>query len=82
MYSEYTAFEQTLGDSGEQGRLACYCPWHRKELDVTERLNIQPLGTEPMILGGFGCERSKRQLQCFGMSVWEGGVDFNELAKL
>ena len=32
-------FEQTLGDSGGQGRLVCCSPWGRKELDTTERLN-------------------------------------------
>ena len=29
-------FEQTLGDSGGQGSLACCSPWGRKELDTTE----------------------------------------------
>ena len=33
-------FEQTLGDSGGQGRLVCCSPWARKEWDTTERLNI------------------------------------------
>ena len=28
-------FEQTLGDSGGQGSLACSSPWGRKELNVT-----------------------------------------------
>ena len=32
-------FEQTLGDSGGQGSLACCSPWGHRELDVTERLN-------------------------------------------
>ena len=32
-------FEQALGDDEEQGGLACYSPWGRKELDITERLN-------------------------------------------
>ena len=32
-------FEQTPGDSGEQGSLACCCAWGRKELDMTEQLN-------------------------------------------
>ena len=32
-------FEQTLGDSEEQGSLACCSPWGHKELDITERLN-------------------------------------------
>ena len=27
--------EQTLGDSGGQGRLACCSPWGHKESDVT-----------------------------------------------
>ena len=28
-------FEQTQGDSGEQGSLACYSPWGHKESDAT-----------------------------------------------
>ena len=32
-------FEQTLGDSEGQGRLACCSSWVRKELDSTEQLN-------------------------------------------
>ena len=32
-------FEQAPGDGDEQGSLACYSPWGRKELDMTERLN-------------------------------------------
>ena len=28
-------FEQTPGDSGGQGHLACCSPWSRKELDMT-----------------------------------------------
>ena len=32
-------FEQTLGDSEEQGILACCSPWGLRKLDVTERLN-------------------------------------------
>ena len=32
-------FEQTPGDSEEQGSLACCCPWDHKELDMTEQLN-------------------------------------------
>ena len=31
-------FEQTLKDSGEQGRLACCSPWSHKEWDTTLRL--------------------------------------------
>ena len=29
-------FEQTPGDSEEQGSLACYCPWGCKKLDIIE----------------------------------------------
>ena len=29
--------EQTPGDSEGQGSLACYSPWGRKELDMTEQ---------------------------------------------
>ena len=32
-------FEQTPGDSGGQGTLACCSPWSPKESDTTERLN-------------------------------------------
>ena len=32
-------FEQALGDSEGQGRLACCSPWGCKELDMTEQLN-------------------------------------------
>ena len=33
-------FEQTPGDSKGQGSLVCLvCPWGRKELNTTERLN-------------------------------------------
>ena len=31
-------FEQALGIGDGQGNLVC-CPWARKELDTTERLN-------------------------------------------
>ena len=31
-------FEQSLGDSEEQGSLACHSPWGCKELDTTEQL--------------------------------------------
>ena len=32
-------FEQALGDDEGQESLACYSPWGRKELDMTEQLN-------------------------------------------
>ena len=32
-------FEQTPGDTEEQGRLPCCSPWCCKELDMTEQLN-------------------------------------------
>ena len=32
-------FEQASGDGERQESLACYCPWGRKESDMTERLN-------------------------------------------
>ena len=32
-------FEQTLGDSEGQGKLACCSPWSHKESDMTYRLN-------------------------------------------
>ena len=31
-------FEQTLGDTEGQERLACWSPWGRKESDMTEQL--------------------------------------------
>ena len=31
--------EQTPGDSGGQGSLACYTSWGQKESDTAERLN-------------------------------------------
>ena len=33
-------FEQTLKDSGGQGRLACCSPWGCKESDTTEQLHF------------------------------------------
>ena len=36
-------FEQTLGDSEEQGRLECCSPWGHKELGMAEGLNNQYL---------------------------------------
>ena len=36
-------FDQVLGVGHGQGSLACCSPWGRKELDMTERLNL----TEP-----------------------------------
>ena len=32
-------FEQTRGDSEEQGSLVCCSPWGHKESDMTERLS-------------------------------------------
>ena len=32
-------FEQTLGDSEEQGSLVCYSSWVSKESDMIEQLN-------------------------------------------
>ena len=34
-------FEQTPGDSEEQGDLMCYSSWGCKELDMTEQLTDQ-----------------------------------------
>ena len=31
-----TSVEQALGVGDEQGSLACYSPWGRKELDTTK----------------------------------------------
>ena len=38
-------FEQILGDSEEQGDLACCSPWSHKELDTTEQLNTTTAAT-------------------------------------
>ena len=51
-------FEQAPGVGDGQGSLACYSPWGRKELDMTEGLNWTELpsvslpGTSCMGLGG------------------------------
>ena len=42
-------FEQTLGDSGIQGSLACYGPQGPKELDVTERPNDRGFPGGPVV---------------------------------
>ena len=36
-------FQKALGDNEGQGNLACYSPWGRKELDMTEQLNNNTL---------------------------------------
>ena len=43
-------FEQALGDGEGQGRLAYCSPWGRKELDTTERLDDNEVGTSCKIL--------------------------------
>ena len=43
-------FEWTLGDSDEQGGLACCNLWDRKESDTTEWLNWTELSTEELML--------------------------------
>ena len=35
IYTTLSLVEQTLGDSGGQRSLACYCPWGHKESDTT-----------------------------------------------
>ena len=45
-------FESTLGVGDGQGGLACCDSWGRKELDMTEQLNL----TELKFLGEFSCE--------------------------
>ena len=44
-------FEQTPGDSEEQGSLSCCSPWGHKELDTTERLINMELLVETRPLG-------------------------------
>ena len=44
-------FEQTLGDSGGQGILACCSPWGRKESDTTEQLNKGRVDSQRAISG-------------------------------
>ena len=39
-------FEQTQGDSGEQGSLACYSPWGHKESDATIALTTTTTSSE------------------------------------
>ena len=55
-------FEQTSGDNGGQGSLACCSPWGRKESDTTERLNknnkkwIRSTGDHLLqLISGKGC---------------------------
>ena len=43
-------FEQTLGVGDGQRGLACCSPWGRKQLDMTERLNIRKSETNTMLL--------------------------------
>ena len=44
------AFEQTPGDTEEQGSLMCCSPWGLKELDTTEQLNSKLLQTKQLYL--------------------------------
>ena len=44
------AFEQTPGDTEEQGSLVCFSPWGLKELDTTEQLNSKLLQTKQLYL--------------------------------
>ena len=44
------AFEQTPGDTEEQGSLVCCSPWGLKELDTTEQLNSKLLQTKQLYL--------------------------------
>ena len=39
-------FEQTLGDGDRQGGLVCCSPWGHKELNTTEQLNNNNMGSE------------------------------------
>ena len=43
-------FEQTLGVGDGQRGLACCSPWSRKQLDMTERLNIRKSETNTTLL--------------------------------
>ena len=43
-------FEQTLGVGDGQRGLACCSPWGRKQLDMTERLNIRKSETNTTLL--------------------------------
>ena len=42
--------EQTLGVGDGQRGLACCSPWSRKQLDMTERLNIRKSETNTTLL--------------------------------
>ena len=56
-------FEQTLGDSEGQRRLACCSPWGHKELDTTERRQWHPT---PGLLPG----KSHGRRSLVGCSPW------------
>ena len=45
-------FQQTLGDNGGQGSLACCSPWGRRESDLTERLNDNKAQAVGSLSGG------------------------------
>ena len=65
-------FEQALGDSEGQGKLACCSPWGCKELDMTEQLNnnttqssmwekrFQPAQTQTILENGLGISKANR----------------------
>ena len=58
-------FEQTPGDGGGQGSLACCSPWSRKELDMTEWLNnisLWPPVGSTMVPGILSCQINICQL--------------------
>ena len=48
--TQWTWFEQALGDGKGWGSLACCNPWGHKELDMTEQLNNNRKPTCPQFL--------------------------------
>ena len=46
-------FEQTPGDSEENGSLLCCSPWSLKELDMTEQLSLSFLYSNTSLLKGW-----------------------------
>ena len=53
-------FEQTPGDSEEQGSLVCYRPWGCKESDTTEQLNKKSLlHIKKYVTSAFSCQHNK-----------------------
>ena len=59
-----------LGDSGGQRSLACYSPWGRKELDTTERLSNNSLGSDE--IQEFFCYGAPKRVE--GCSIFDDSL--------